>query len=243
MRVGAIIQARMTSSRLPGKVLRRVGGKPLLEYLLERIQRVPNIDCMIVATSSDESDDSIAQYCEQCGVKCHRGPLHHVASRFRQAMKLYRLNGLVRVCGDSPLLDPALVSQAVSIFRLGRSDLVTNLMPRSFPPGQSVEVMDAEIFDAAVELMHDRSDIEHVTPYFYRHANQYRIHNLTFDHDCGDARLAVDTQEDLNLLSAMIRAMDRPQWEYDLHDILALRSRTLGEMAAADEPADIFAQR
>jgi spore coat polysaccharide biosynthesis protein SpsF len=223
----------MTSSRLPGKVLKRAGGKAVLEFLIERLQRVPNIDCVIVATSGDSTDDPIAAYCEQEGVKCHRGPLHHVARRFQQAARLYHLDGFVRACGDSPLLDVDLVTQAVNIFRSGRFDLVTNLHPRTFPPGQSVEVVSAAAFDAAIERMHDAHDVEHVTPPLYRNEMQYRIHNIRCEHRIADERFCVDTADDFHQFSAMVQAMDRPQWEYDFKDILTLRRAVLEHPAAA----------
>ena len=106
MRIEAIIQARMSSKRLPGKVLEQIQGKSVLQYLLERIGRCLGLQYTIVATSTDNSDDPIEEFCDDFGIECFRGSLENVAERFRDAAKKYKLDAFVRVCSDSPLLDP-----------------------------------------------------------------------------------------------------------------------------------------
>lgn len=232
MIIGAIVQARMNSGRFPGKVLHQVGAKPMLEYLLERLDRCTFLDTVVVATSTDQLDDPIERFCIERRRVCFRGSLLNVASRIRDVLDLYRFDAFVRVSGDSPLLDPKLVDRGVDIFLQDGFDLVTNVHPRSYPRGQSVEVLRTHAFHQAVELMQDNEDLEHVTPYFYRNAGRYRIFNFLAGRDYSGINLAVDTAEDVDRFAGIIARMGRPHWEYHLREILAI----YGDISAAVEP-------
>ena len=142
--IGAIVQARMSSMRLPGKSLRPLCGKPMLQYVLESLAQVDELAETIVATSSDPSDDPIAEFCDQFGSVCFRGSLDHVAERFLQTANARGLSAFVRVSGDSPLLDPRFVARAVDLFVESNADVVTNVFPRTYPPGMSVELVRTE---------------------------------------------------------------------------------------------------
>ena len=222
MRIGAIIQARMSSRRLPGKVLADVHGQPLLRYLLERVERCHELDQIVVATSIDPSDDPIQTLCDKRDVACFRGPLKNVAERFRLVAQRHELDVFVRLCADSPLLDPALIDQAVATYRSAGVDLVTNVIGRSFPPGQSVEVISLKVFAEAVPQMTSAEHREHVTSYFYDHTKDFRIRSIRCAHDCGDADFAVDTPADLERLTCLIAAMDRPHWTFGLKELVQL---------------------
>lgn len=223
MRIGAVVQARMSSRRLPGKVLRKLHGRPMLQYLLERLERCRTLDEVVVATTTDPSDDQLAEYCRRAGVLCHRGPRDNVAERLRQAGQRLALDAFVRVCGDSPLLDGRLIDRAVDLFHSDRFDVVTNVMPRSFPAGQSVEVVRSTALADAVGHMSDQVDLEHVTRFFYRNSDRYRIHNFSSELDHDDVSLAVDNSCDFDHIAALIAAMTEPQWQYDVNDLLRLR--------------------
>ena len=223
MRIGAVVQARMSSRRLPGKVLRKLHGRPMLQYLLERLERCRTLDEVVVATTTDPSDDQLAEYCGRVGVLCHRGPRDNVAERLRQAGQRLALDAFVRVCGDSPLLDGRLVDRAVDLFRSDQFDVVTNVMPRSFPTGQSVEVVRSTTLADAVGHMSDQVDLEHVTRFFYRNSGRYRIQNFSSELDHDDVSLAVDTSYDFDHIAALIAAMTEPQWQYGVNDLLRLR--------------------
>src|ERR1044071_4155673 len=132
MNTGIIVQARMTSRRLPGKVLHVVAGKPLMQYLLERIRAHFNSEKIVVATSSDPSDKPVSEFCAGFGVDCYRGPLDNVADRFKEVVDAYSFDNFVRVSGDSPLLDARLIERGLNTFREGDFDLVTNVLPRTF---------------------------------------------------------------------------------------------------------------
>lgn len=223
MRVGAVVQARMSSSRLPGKVLAPVAGRPLLALLLERLARCTGLDAVVVATSGEPSDDVLAAWCDEAGVAVHRGPLDDVAARMRGAASAHGLEGIVRVCADSPLIDPALVDRAVALLRAGEHDLVSNVVPpRTYPPGQSVEALRADALAAADGLMDAPGDREHVTPALYRHPEVFRIAALRADPPCAGLRLVVDTPDDLAALRALVARMDGPQAEVGLDALVAL---------------------
>ena len=222
MRIGLIIQARMSSSRLPGKVLMQIQGKTVLKYLLERIRRCLDIQSTIVATSTDNSDDPIKEFCEESSVECFRGSLENVAERFKDAALSYKLDAFVRICGDSPLLDPHLVDEHVQLFRQGAVDLVTNVANRTFPHGQSVEVLSTEVFCQTVKKMNLPEHLEQVTRYFYEHADEFVIKEIKCPLECNDANFVIDTPADFERITALIEAMDRPHWEYCLKDLLSL---------------------
>ena len=219
-RIGVIIQARMQSRRLPGKVLRQILGRPLLQYAIERAQRCAHIAEVIVATSSDPADDAIAQFCTTHDVPCHRGEHQNVAFRYLETLRGYELTAFVRVCGDSPLIDPALIDLAAQIYRTGRFDIVTNNLDRTFPSGQTVELIDAAAYQRGYAHMHAPEHFEHVTRYFYDYAREFRIFNFTAAADHVGLKLSVDTQDDFERVTDIIAGMRRPHWSYSLKQIV-----------------------
>jgi spore coat polysaccharide biosynthesis protein SpsF len=225
LKIGAIIQARMSSERLPGKVLAEVAGKPLLRYILERLEHCESLDEIVVATSLDESDTPVEEYCRDRGVPCYRGSLDDVAGRFTSLLREHPFNVFVRVNGDSPLLDQGLITSGIELFQSGDFDLVTNIFPRSFPKGQSVEIIRAVAFVDAYERMREKAELEHITRYFYMHPKEYRIHNFTHSENLNNIQLSIDTADDLKVFSAIISQMSRPHWEYALDEILPLYHR------------------
>ncbi len=222
MQIGGIVQARMSSTRLPTKVLRHIGGKPLLEYVLERLMRCDGLQSVVVATSSDPTDDPIEEYCRQSSVSYLRGSLSDVAGRFADVLNHHQWDGFVRVSGDSPLIDTAIVDQAVRCFAEQPCDVVTNVHPRTYPRGQSVEVISGGAFMQAESRMQTDADREHVTPYFYRHASEFAIVNLQSELDYSDLKMAVDTSDDLARVTTILTEQDRPHWEYSLNDLVQL---------------------
>lgn len=223
MRLGAIVQARMSSSRLPGKVLAPIGGQPLLGLLMQRLARCGAIDAAVVATSDHPSDDVLADWCRRAGVAVHRGPLDDVAARVLAAAEAHGLAGVVRVSGDSPLIDPELVGRAAARLRTGDADLVSNVVPpRTYPPGQSVEALRTDALAASRALMEAPGDREHVTPALYRHPERFRIVALRADPPCAERRMVVDTAEDLEAMRALVARMDRPPVDHGLSELLAL---------------------
>ena len=198
----------------------------MLQYLLERLNRCTSLDAVVVATSVDPADDPVEHFCREQCVPCFRGDLANVAGRLNAARKAYGYDSFVRLNGDSPLMDPVVVDRGVGIFLNRELDLVTNVFPRSYPRGQSVEVLRADTFQQALAVMEDEEDLEHVTRYFYRNSQRFRIFNFSADQDYSGISLAVDTAEDMDRFAAVIAAMERPHWEYHLPEILAIYGKT-----------------
>lgn len=227
MRVGAVIQARMSSSRLPGKVLHPVLGRPLLGYLLDRLRCLHDVDLIAVTTSTGPDDDAVARFCAREEVPCHRGSLDDVALRYLDAAHAFRLDAVVRVTGDSPLLDPELVRHAVRLYRRDPADLVTNVLHRSFPRGQSVEVLSAAALARAYLLMRDPADREHVTRYFYQHPEEWRIVEFQAPVATPTLQLSVDEPQDLARFASLVARMEREPQSYGWEEIV----RMMGEPA------------
>lgn len=218
--LGILVQARMDSSRLPGKVLAPLAGKPMLAYVLDRVLRCKPRLPVAVCTSSRRCDDPIAHFCAARAVDCYRGSHDNVAARCLRAAEHFGFDAFVRVCGDSPLIDPRLIDRAVEIFASRRYDLVTNGLDRSFPAGQTVEVIDLEAFDRGFMRMYSREHFEHVTRYFYERADLFRIFNFTTDRDAAHVKLAVDTPSDLERIEELVASLDRPHWQFGWEDFV-----------------------
>lgn len=218
MRIGAIIQARMNSKRFPGKTMYQIKGKPMIQYLLESLSQCSCLDRIVLATSVESSDNPLADFCRTFGIACHRGPLRDVVSRIIETIEIYQFDTFVRICGDSPLLDHRLVDKAVNLFKPGKYDLITNVLTRTFPKGQSVEVLDSEIFTTTYPLMRNESDREHVTPYFYGNKHKFSIKNFESDGDLGQVQLSVDTNEEVKKIELLIDSIEKSHWEYKFTD-------------------------
>ncbi len=226
LKIVAIVQARMSSQRLPGKVLRPIAGKPLLQWVMECVAASQSLDGILLATSSEPSDDAVEQFAEAHGWVCFRGSLNNVAERFLLAAAFADADAVVRISGDSPLLDYKLIDRAIELFRQGSFDLVTNVKQRTFPSGASVEVFSTAILRRAVAGMESEFDREHVTPWFYR-SKDVRIAEFKHDPDLSGDTLTVDTPADMEAMEQMLSGLDRPHTEYRVEDAVRLRQRVL----------------
>jgi spore coat polysaccharide biosynthesis protein SpsF len=224
----AIVQARMGSRRLPGKTLTEIHGRTLLQYLLDRLERCRTLTQVVIATSDQPIDDPVAEYCSRMSIACHRGDHDDVAGRYLSALDVMPSQAFVRLSGDSPVLDTSIVDRAVELYQAGDWDLVTNIQTRTFPRGQSVEVLRTEAFRRAYARMADPEEREHVTPHFYKQPERYRIHNFVSGRTYPGVHIAVDTPEDLKLFTRIAARMSRPHWEYDLPAVLALHAEVAG---------------
>ena len=198
----------MSSRRLPGKVLREIAGRPLLQWTIERVRRAKSISNIVVATSVLDEDDPFETLCQNMSVKCFRGDLNDVRSRYIAIATNTNIRQFVRICGDSPLIDPALIDQGVYIASSGNFDLVTNILVRTYPIGQSVEIVSTRALLRLADEEKEQMDIEHVTVGFYRKNSNYRVESFTHDRDYGDIRLAVDTEQDLQSISKIVSSGD-----------------------------------
>lgn len=231
MKVMMVVQARFSSRRLPGKVLRPMAGKPMLAWLIERLERVHGTDGIVVATSTSADDDAVAQFAAGLGIPCFRGPLDDVLGRFVGTVRQFRLDAAVRISGDSPLLDPALVGRGIRLFGEERPDLATNVWPRTYPKGQSVEIVSRDALERA-DAGAAGEDREHVTAPIYRHHEHYRIASFGAETPSADVQMSVDTETDFRLAERMLEAMSRPHWEYGVDELLELRKAVMPQGTA-----------
>lgn len=214
----AVIQARMSSSRLPGKVLMPLYGEPMLQRVISRVALAKGVDEIIVATSSNPEDASIYEYCVANNIDCFRGSLENVADRFARIINMTCGGGIIRICGDSPLIDPELITESIDHFNDGNYDLVTNIFPRTFPKGQSVEIINPNVFIKAFkEKYFSKTDLEHVTSHFYLNERNYKIYNLANkinNKDFSKIQLSVDTLEDFQMTEKILSAFNglTPDW-------------------------------
>jgi spore coat polysaccharide biosynthesis protein SpsF len=221
-----LIQARMSSARLPGKVLRPLAGRPMLAWLVERLKRARRADALIVATSREAEDDPIQTFCAQAGIGCYRGPLDDVAERLAAAAESIGAEAFVRICADSPLMSPDIVDDLIGLYAATDVDMATNSQMRTFPKGLSVEVVRVDALRRAQEMM-ESGEAEHVTPVFYRCSSDFRIVNLTSGGDWGAIQMSVDTAEDFALTERMLESSNGLANQHSLLELVLLRERCL----------------
>lgn len=203
MRKVAIIQARLTSTRLPAKVLADIVGKPMLHHVVTRVQAVPALDLVVVATSDEPADDPIADFCAEGGIACFRGSKDDVLDRYYQAAQQYRADVVLRVTADCPLIDPAVIAEVLDAYQQGGYDYVTNTMPGTYPDGLDVEVFSLAALEQAWREARWQSDREHVTPYIRNHPELFRLGNVAYTDDLSGLRWTVDQAQDLEFVRAV----------------------------------------
>lgn len=220
-----IVQARMTSTRLLGKVLLPLAGEPMLARLVERLRRVRQADGIVVATTTNVTDDPIVALCEELGVASHRGSEHDVLARFADAAAAHRADVVVRITADCPLLDPALVDQAIDLYQRGGHDYVSNMLPPTWPYGMAVEVFSAHALQQARAEATQPAEREHVTPFIYWRPERYALGNFASSVDLSAHRWTVDTPEDYELVRRLFEALYPQQPAFNQADVLALLAR------------------
>jgi spore coat polysaccharide biosynthesis protein SpsF len=203
MKVRVIIQARMSSSRFPGKVLAPVNGQPMISRVIECVNRTFDKDLIIVATSNENSDDPLALYVQSLGVKVFRGLLDDVFGRFRQCVQENPCDWFFRISADSPLLNSSLL-KVLTTYANDDLDLITNVQKRTFPHGHSIELLNAKTFSKIDPKRLSTDDREHVTKFYYANASEFRILNLeNTNTDYARLNFVVDTLEDLRRVEEM----------------------------------------
>ena len=182
----------MSSNRLPGKVMMNVFGKKLLWRVIDRVSQSNKITKIVIATSSKSDDDAIELFCNEEGIECLRGDLDNVANRFFEVLINKRESSFVRINGDSPLIDPGIIDTAIDKFNNSNYDIVTNVFPRTFPKGQSVEVISAQAFFELIESGLNNDQKEHVTKKFYDLPDKFKILNFSSGGKHSDINMCID---------------------------------------------------
>lgn len=204
----------------------------MLAWLVERLAACQTVSGTVIATSDHPGDDAIEAFAGQHGLLCFRGPLTDVAGRLLAAAQARGAEAFVRISGDSPLIDPTLVDRAVGLFATSDCDLASNVVRRTFPKGQSVEVVRTAALARAITQFDDPADREHVTPWFYRNADKHRIVGFESGRDAGAVDLSVDTASARTRIEALIAGMSRPLAAYGWSELIDLLTRIEAEAAA-----------
>ncbi len=220
-RVVAVVQARLGSTRLPGKVLLPLGDRSVLDHVVGRVDRASTVDEVVVATTTDPGDDPLAALAERTGRPVVRGSVDDVLDRFMAAARAHDADIVVRITADCPLIDPAVVDQVVAAFRDGDWDYAANtLEPRTFPRGLDTEVASRTALARAWAEDDDPAWREHVTPYLYRHPDRFRGRAVRAPIDRSEQRWVLDTPADYELLGRIVAALGRDDAPW--REVLAL---------------------
>jgi spore coat polysaccharide biosynthesis protein SpsF len=224
-KVVAIIQARMSSSRLPGKVLLDIEGKPMLQWVVERVKQAKKIDDVVVATTDNPADEPIEDFCKAHGVAVYRGNQFDVLDRYYQAARQDEADVIVRITADCPLIDPGEIDILLDEFKTRKVDFAANRLPppwhRTFPIGLDVEIASFSALERAWKEAVEKHDREHVMPYLYEVEGRFGIyyHNTKPDH--GEIRWTVDTQQDIDAVRMIYRSLPDKE-HFSWHDVLHL---------------------
>ena len=224
----AILQARMTSTRLPGKVMAPVLDQPMIGRQIERLKRAKAIGKLVVATSSDPSDDGLVAYVQSLGVSVFRGSLDDVLDRFCKVLqRVPQATAVVRLTADCPLTDPALIDKVIAHHHETNADYTSNtLRTRTFPHGLDVEVIRPEVLEDAATRATDPYEWEHVTPYIYRRPEQYRLSGVARHDSLANLRWTVDLPADLDFVRGVYAALYPTKPAFTTEDILKLPVRS-----------------
>ena len=208
--IGCIIQARMGSSRLPKKVMKKIDNDlTVLDYVIEQIKSSKNIEKIIVATTILEEDNIISDYLCSHKYEVFRGSSDDVLDRFYQCAKKFSIDTIVRITADNPLIDPKIIDIAVGEYKNGKYDLVTNTLKRTFPFGTEVEVFSFRILEKAWQNAKKPSEREHVTPFIRDPQNKFFLSNITHQKNLSHLRYTVDEIDDLKLVKEIIKNISR----------------------------------
>lgn len=218
----AVLHARMRSTRLPGKALATIAGRPMLVRQLERISLASRLERITVATTQGADDDGLALCALEAGARVHRGAEHDVLERCWEAAKQAKADHVVRLTGDCPLSDARVIDQVISVHLEEGNDCTANVVERTFPDGLDVEVVTFDALDRARSLAEAAADREHVTPYIYRPENGFRVGSVLCSRDLGHLRWTVDYPEDLTLVREIFDALHVRGPDFSMWDVVAL---------------------
>ena len=217
----AMIQARMGSTRLPGKTLAKIGGRPLLDLLIQRVKQSSLIDKVIIATTTQARDDVLVEFAQKQDIPWFRGSEEDVLDRVYQAAKEYSVDHIVRVTPDCPLLDHKVMDRVIETYQSGNYDYVANVLKSTYPDGLDVEVFSFSALEQAWQKAQMPSQREHVTPYI-RTSEEFRVFNVESPTDLSHFKWSVDTEQDLRFVRSVYQGLENKGITFDLQDVLLL---------------------
>jgi len=217
-----IIQARTGSQRLPGKVLRLIAGKPVLEHIIDRVRRARRIQEIIVATTILKEDLGIVSLCASKGVRVYCGSENDVLDRYYQAARLAQAKHIVRITGDCPLIDPKVIDKVIARYERSAADYSSNVLAHTFPDGQDVEVFSFKALGKAWKEARLLSEREHVTPYIWKNPRLFALSGIEHKKDLSDKRWTLDNPEDLRFISKIYKHLYKKSPLFGMEDVLKL---------------------
>ena len=232
MKILTVLQARVTSTRFPGKVLADLVGEPMLLRQIERMKRAVTLDGIVLATSTESSDDPLEEIGRSGGIPVLRGSLDDVLDRFVSVIEKYEPDVVVRITGDCPLISPSVIDLVVLQYLESGADYVSNTMTPTYPDGLDVEAVKASVLVEVAKASIDKHEREHVTLGVYRRSDKYRIVNVVGEVDLSHLRWTVDTRDDYAFVAAVFEELYPRNPNFDLDDVIAYlqehpeRSRT-----------------
>lgn len=218
----AVLQARCSSTRLPGKVLELINGRPMIEQQISRIRRAQLIHQLVVATSTDPSDDELVDVCSSLGVPVVRGPLDDVLTRFHMALQEHPANHVVRLTADCPLTSPRVIDEIITRHLESGSDYTSNCMHPTYPDGLDAEIMTASTLEWAVENAKPGPQREHVTLSIYSNPEIFTLTDVTNERDLSHLRWTVDLPEDLEFVRNVYAVLEPLKPNFESEDVLDL---------------------
>ena len=223
MKIVAIVQARMGSSRLPGKVLADIGGQSMLSRVIERVRRIGRLSEVVVATTLAPEDDAIIEECGRIGAPFFRGSENDVLDRYYGACREREADAVVRITSDCPLIDPVESGKVVDVFLAQAADLAANDIKTTYPLGLGTEVIARKALHLAWSNATKPYERQHVTPYIYQHPEQFHLVSAEAPANHGNLRWTVDTPPDLEFVRAVYARLGG---SFDWHDVLCLSSES-----------------
>ena len=226
--LGCTIEARMNSSRLPGKVMKKVNGKSMLEYMVSRVKKVPNINKIVIATSINSEDDAIVQEANNLGVAIYRGSENDVMSRVLCAAEENKFDEFVALTGDCPLIDPKIISEVIYEFIHNNFDYISNAIVRSYPDGMDVQVLNFRSLKLSSEMTQEQLHREHLTLHIYKNPDIFRVKNITANLELfwPELGLTLDQIEDFELIKNIIENF-APRIDFSCLEIIDYLKRNL----------------
>ncbi|MBI3631445.1 MAG: glycosyltransferase family protein [Candidatus Staskawiczbacteria bacterium] len=222
--LAVIIQARMGASRLPGKVLMKIGKKTVLQWVVERIKMVPSVDGIIVATSDKKQDDLIEKFCKKNNIECFRGSEDDVLSRYFEASKVCGADIILRITADCPFVDPVIIEEIIKIHLKNKNDCTMNNTGSSYPRGSDVELFNFKSLEIAYLKAKKKYQREHVSPYIYEHPNLFKVEILEAKGMLNRPtyRFCLDTKEDLAEIRKIYSLLSKEKKEINTINIIKL---------------------
>lgn len=224
MKIVAIAQGRMGSTRLPGKTMMDVGGEPLIHHFIFRLKHSKKIDEIVIATTADKKDDTIEEFVRKMGVGCFRGSEEDVLERYYLAARERKADIVVRVTADCPLIDPEIVDRAITEFLNQDIDYISNTREPTFPHGMDVEVFSMEALERAFKEAKLPSEREHVTPYIWKNTDIFRVKQFYNKENLSNYRWTVDHKEDLEVVREIFKEFGTDR-VFHMEEIVKLMQR------------------